>query len=77
MSQKQAFLRFLEGLQPIADRSDEEQKLAEIEIAKKIAANDKNDESVLDNWDEFLLTSFEQTASSRNLSFQSSALTLK
>lgn len=49
-----------ENLQPIAARSDDEQKLAEAEIAKKIAANDRSDDSVLDNWDEFLLTSFEQ-----------------
>lgn len=49
-----------ESLQPIATRSDEEQKIAEVEIAQKVAANDRKDESVIDNWDEFLLTSFEQ-----------------
>lgn len=49
-----------ESLQPIAARNDDEQKIAEAEIAKKIAAEDKEDESVLDNWDEFLLTPFEQ-----------------
>lgn len=49
-----------ESLQPIATRNDDEQKVAETEIAQKMAAENKNDESVLDNWDEFLLTPFEQ-----------------
>ena len=52
-----------ESLQPIASRSDDEQKFAEAEIAKKIAESDRDDETVLDNWDEFLLTSFEQAKS--------------
>ncbi|MER2511217.1 MAG: hypothetical protein ABTQ25_02140 [Nitrosomonas ureae] len=49
-----------ESLQPIAARSDEEQKLAETEIVKRITANDREDETILDSWDEFLQTSFEQ-----------------
>nr|WP_107783531.1 UvrD-helicase domain-containing protein [Nitrosomonas nitrosa] len=52
-----------ESLQPIAVRRDEEQKLAEAEIAKRIAANDGEEITVLDNWDEFLLTSFGQAKS--------------
>jgi len=52
-----------ESLQPIAARNDEEQKLAEAEITKRIDAEDRGDETVLDNWDEFLLTSFGQAKS--------------
>lgn len=50
-------------MQPIAARNDDEQKVAETEIAQKIAADNKDDESVLDNWDQFLLTPFEQAKS--------------
>lgn len=49
-----------ESLQPISARNDEEQKIAEAEIVKKMMAEDRSDQSELDNWDEFLLTSFEQ-----------------
>lgn len=52
-----------ESLQPIAARNDDEQKVAETEIAQKIAADNKDDESVLDNWDQFLLTPFKQAKS--------------
>ena len=48
-----------ESLQPIAARSNEQQQLVEEETQEKIADN-KNDETVFDNWDEFLLTSFDQ-----------------
>lgn len=57
---KTGILDIPESLQPIASRSDDEQKIAETEIAQKIVGGDRDDESVLDNWDEFLLTSFEQ-----------------
>ncbi len=57
---KNGLFEIPESLQPIAARSEEEQKLAEAEIKERIAANNKENETVLDNWDEFLLTSFEQ-----------------
>ncbi|HAT6355221.1 UvrD-helicase domain-containing protein [Legionella pneumophila] len=51
-----------ESLQPIASRSDEQQLLAEVETKKRIEDHREN-ETVLDNWDEFLLTSFDQAKS--------------
>jgi DNA helicase-2/ATP-dependent DNA helicase PcrA len=46
-----------ESLQPIVNRSNEEQKSSEAEIFAELGAEDT---TVIDSWDEFLLTSFEQ-----------------
>ncbi len=49
-----------EGLRSIADRTPDEQQLAEEEIAKRRISGEKGEETTLDCWDEFLLTPFEQ-----------------
>lgn len=49
-----------EGLRSIADRTPEEQKVAEAEITKRRISGEKGEETTLDCWDEFLLTPFEQ-----------------
>lgn len=48
-----------ESLQPIAMRTQEEQEAVEAEISG-MASNNAGENSVIDNWDQFLLTSFDQ-----------------
>ena len=49
-----------DGLRSIADRTAEDQKLAENEIAKRRASEEKFEGTTIDCWDEFLLTPFAQ-----------------
>lgn len=52
-----------QSLKPIAARNEEEQQTVEIEIVRRIAINPRNEETILDNWDEFLMSSFGQAKS--------------
>jgi len=49
-----------DGLRSIADRTPDEQQLAEDEITKSRASGEKSEETTSDCWDEFLLTPFKQ-----------------
>lgn len=49
-----------DGIRPIVDRTPEEQRFAETEIARKGTSNETGEETTLDCWDEFLLTPFWQ-----------------
>lgn len=49
-----------EGLRSIADRTPEEQKVAEEEIEIRHTSGEKGEETTLDCWDKFLLSPFEQ-----------------
>lgn len=49
-----------EGLLSIAERTLEEQQVAEAEIETKRTSGKKGEETALDSWDEFLLTPFNQ-----------------
>lgn len=49
-----------EGLSTIANRTQEEQKIAEEEISRRRNSSNNVEETSLDCWDEFLLTPFKQ-----------------
>lgn len=49
-----------ESLKPIVARSKEEQEAAEAEIIRRKTVDDGQEETTLDHWDQFLLTSFNQ-----------------